>query len=145
MFTSFFTINIYRKNAPPTGGHVFLPITTIFKLVRDNNKNNANIVISRVFTREKCPAYWRPYIKRTNVLINFHDDWANIVTSRVFTSETAPPTFAMLFNGSESLLNSTKISLRQTFGQNFIGLKLLTKFHEDGTRNVASRVFTCKC
>ncbi|KAH3715185.1 hypothetical protein DPMN_057891 [Dreissena polymorpha] len=37
-----------EKNAPPTGGHVFSPIPTIFKLVRDNNK--------------------------TNFLTNFHDD-----------------------------------------------------------------------
>ncbi|KAH3823616.1 hypothetical protein DPMN_125426 [Dreissena polymorpha] len=29
-------------------------------------------------------------------------------------------------------------------GRDFIGTKLLTKFHEDGTRNVASRVFTSK-
>ncbi|KAH3832470.1 hypothetical protein DPMN_105758 [Dreissena polymorpha] len=27
-----------RKTAPPTGGHVFSPILTIFKLVRDINK-----------------------------------------------------------------------------------------------------------
>ncbi|KAH3817108.1 hypothetical protein DPMN_118637 [Dreissena polymorpha] len=30
-------------------------------------------------------------------------------------------------------------------GQDFIGTKLQTKFHEDGTRNVASRVFMSKC
>ncbi|KAH3807563.1 hypothetical protein DPMN_135908 [Dreissena polymorpha] len=48
------------KNAPPTGGHVFSPIWTIFELVRDINK--------------------------TNVFTNFNDDWAKIVTSRVFTS-----------------------------------------------------------
>ncbi|KAH3805304.1 hypothetical protein DPMN_133602 [Dreissena polymorpha] len=30
-------------------------------------------------------------------------------------------------------------------GRDFIGTKLLTKFHEDGTRIVASRVFTSKC
>ncbi|KAH3753659.1 hypothetical protein DPMN_188301 [Dreissena polymorpha] len=48
-----------EKNAPPTGGHVFSPIWTIFELVRDINK--------------------------TNVLTNFHDDWAKNVTSRVFT------------------------------------------------------------
>ncbi|KAH3862263.1 hypothetical protein DPMN_025229 [Dreissena polymorpha] len=29
--------------------------------------------------------------------------------------------------------------------QDFIGTKLLTKFHEDGTINVASRVFKNKC
>ncbi|KAH3880790.1 hypothetical protein DPMN_004712 [Dreissena polymorpha] len=60
--------------------------------------------------REKCPAYWRPYInkanvltnfhinqltgtifelnshiKETNVLTKFHENWAKNVTSRVFT------------------------------------------------------------
>ncbi|KAH3791375.1 hypothetical protein DPMN_144859 [Dreissena polymorpha] len=70
-----------RKNAPPTGGHVFSPIPTIFKLVRDINK--------------------------TNVLTNFHNDWAKIVTSRVFTRENchyihieknAPPTGGHVFS-----------------------------------------------
>ncbi|KAH3882395.1 hypothetical protein DPMN_006333 [Dreissena polymorpha] len=54
-----------EKNASPTGDHVFSPISTIFKLVQD--------------------------INRTNVLTNFHDDWAKIVTSRVFTRKIAPP------------------------------------------------------
>ncbi|KAH3783601.1 hypothetical protein DPMN_161543 [Dreissena polymorpha] len=72
--------NSTLKNAPHTGCHVFSPIPTIFKLVRDINKTNfhddwANIVTSRVFTRflyskigktaniyiyRKCPAHWRP-------------------------------------------------------------------------------------
>ncbi|KAH3827958.1 hypothetical protein DPMN_129904 [Dreissena polymorpha] len=60
VFTCFHYIHI-EKNAPPTGGHVFPPIPTIFKLVRDINK--------------------------TNVMTNFHDDLAEIVTSRVFTRE----------------------------------------------------------
>ncbi|KAH3887357.1 hypothetical protein DPMN_011373 [Dreissena polymorpha] len=60
LFTCFHYIHI-EKNAPPTGGHVFSPILTIFKLVLEINK--------------------------TNVLTNFHDDWAKIVTSRVFTRE----------------------------------------------------------
>ncbi|KAH3737139.1 hypothetical protein DPMN_043717 [Dreissena polymorpha] len=70
-----------KKNAPPTGSDVFLPIPTIFKLLRDINK--------------------------TNVLTNFHDDWAKIVTSRVFTRENchyihieknAPPTGGHVFS-----------------------------------------------
>ncbi|KAH3784972.1 hypothetical protein DPMN_163047, partial [Dreissena polymorpha] len=60
VFTCFHYIHI-EKNAPPTGGHVFSPIQTIFKLVRD--------------------------IYKTNVLTNLHDDWAKIVISRVFTRE----------------------------------------------------------
>ncbi|KAH3882146.1 hypothetical protein DPMN_006077 [Dreissena polymorpha] len=70
-----------HKNAPLTGGNVFSPIPTIFKLVRAINK--------------------------TNVLTNFHDDWAKMVTSRVFTRENchyihieknAPPTGGHVFS-----------------------------------------------
>ncbi|KAH3730835.1 hypothetical protein DPMN_056833, partial [Dreissena polymorpha] len=129
--------------------HVFSPIPTIFKLVRDINK--------------------------TNVLTNFHDDWAKIVTSRVLTREnchyihiennapptgghtsiepmkTAPPTGGHVLQriGTTFELNQniirTNILTNFELGRDFIGNKLLTKFHEDGTRNVASRVFMGKC
>ncbi|KAH3753677.1 hypothetical protein DPMN_188319 [Dreissena polymorpha] len=49
VFPCFHDIQI-EKNAPPTGGHVFSTIWTIFELVQEINK--------------------------TNVLTNFHDDWA---------------------------------------------------------------------
>ncbi|KAH3697106.1 hypothetical protein DPMN_084593 [Dreissena polymorpha] len=80
VLTCFQYIHI-EKNAPPTGSHVFSPIPTIFKLVRDINK--------------------------TNALTNFHDDWPKIVTSRVFTRENrhyihikknAPPTGGHVFS-----------------------------------------------
>ncbi|KAH3719361.1 hypothetical protein DPMN_062193 [Dreissena polymorpha] len=106
VFPCFHYIHI-EKTAPPPGGHVFSPIWTIFELVQEINK--------------------------TNVLTNFHDDWAKIVTSRVFTRKTAPPTGGHIEH---------KIF---EFGRDFIGAKLLTNFHEDGTRNVASRVFTSNC
>ncbi|KAH3824771.1 hypothetical protein DPMN_126624 [Dreissena polymorpha] len=70
VFTCFHYIHI-EKIAPPTCGHFFSPIWTIFELVRE--------------------------ISKTNVLINFHDDWAKIVTSRVFTRKTAPPTGGHVF------------------------------------------------
>ncbi|KAH3894940.1 hypothetical protein DPMN_019100 [Dreissena polymorpha] len=114
-----------RKNAPPTGGHVFSPIWIIFILVRDINK--------------------------TNVLTNFHDDWAKIVTSRVFTRKIAPPIGGHVFQrtGTTFKLNQhiikTNILTNFKLDQDFIGRKLLTKFHEDWTINVASTVFTNKC
>ncbi|KAH3719092.1 hypothetical protein DPMN_061921 [Dreissena polymorpha] len=114
-----------RKNAPPTGSHVFSPIWTIFELVRDINK--------------------------TNVLTNFHVDWAKIVTSRVFTRKTAPPTGGHVFQrtGTTFELNQhiikTDILTNFELDRDFIGTQLLTKFHEDRTINVASRVFTNKC
>ncbi|KAH3835110.1 hypothetical protein DPMN_108453 [Dreissena polymorpha] len=124
VFTCFHYIHI-EKNAPPTGGHVFSPIPTIFRLVRDINK--------------------------TNVLTNFHDDWAKIVTSRVFTRKTAPPTGGTVFQRIGNTfelnqdINKTNILTNFQLGRDFIGTKLLTKFHEDRTRNVAYRVFTSKC
>ncbi|KAH3838068.1 hypothetical protein DPMN_111474 [Dreissena polymorpha] len=129
VFTCFHYIHI-EKNAPPTGGHVFSPIPTIFKLVRD--------------------------IKTNNVLTNFHDDWAKIVTSRVFTRKTAPPTGGHVFHRirttfklNQDIIKTNILTNDLVFdpaqpnfelGRDFIETKLLTKFHEDGTRNVASRV-----
>ncbi|KAH3735989.1 hypothetical protein DPMN_042549 [Dreissena polymorpha] len=122
-----------RKNAPPTGGHVFSPIWTICELVRDINK--------------------------TNVLTNFHDDWRKIVTSRVFTRENchyihieknAPPTGGHVFSPIWTIFELKTAPptgghvFQQTvfeLGRDFIGAKLLTKFHEDGTTNVAFSVY----
>ncbi|KAH3726433.1 hypothetical protein DPMN_052300 [Dreissena polymorpha] len=124
VFTCFYYIHI-KKNAPPTGGHVFSPIWTIFVLVRDINK--------------------------TNVLTNFHDYWAKIVTSRVFTRKTAPPTGGHVFERTGTTFKldqhiiQANILTNFKLGRDFIGAKLLTKFHEDGTRNVVFRVFTSKC
>ncbi|KAH3697085.1 hypothetical protein DPMN_084570, partial [Dreissena polymorpha] len=60
----------------PAGGHVFSPIPTIFKLVRDINK--------------------------TNALTNFHDYWPKIVTFRgklplIHKEKNAPPTGGHVF------------------------------------------------
>ncbi|KAH3716863.1 hypothetical protein DPMN_059594 [Dreissena polymorpha] len=124
VFTCFHYIHI-EKNAQPTGGHVFSPIWTIFELVRE--------------------------INTTNLLINFHDDWAVIVTSRVFTRKTAPPTGGHVFQptGTTFELNQhiikTNILTNFELDRDFIGTKLLTKFHEHRTINVTSIVFTNKC
>ncbi|KAH3695696.1 hypothetical protein DPMN_083154 [Dreissena polymorpha] len=52
-----FSLYTYKENCPTPGGHVFPPITTIFKLARD--------------------------IHITNVLTKLHDDWAKNVTFSV--------------------------------------------------------------
>ncbi|KAH3812241.1 hypothetical protein DPMN_140665 [Dreissena polymorpha] len=88
VFTCFHYYIHIEKNAPTTGGHVFSPISTIFELVRDINK--------------------------TNVLTNFHDDWAKIVTSRVLASHVIQLT------GTIFELNS---HIKET--------NVLTKFHEN--------------
>ncbi|KAH3717093.1 hypothetical protein DPMN_059871 [Dreissena polymorpha] len=73
VFTCFHYIHI-EKNAPPTGGHVFSPIWTIFELVRDINKTN----VLTNFHDDSAKI-------ETNVLIKFHENWAKNGTSRVFT------------------------------------------------------------
>ncbi|KAH3884814.1 hypothetical protein DPMN_008799 [Dreissena polymorpha] len=109
VFPCFHYIHI-EKNAPLPGGHVFSPILTIFELDQEINK--------------------------TNVLTNFHDDWAKIVTSRV---KTALPTGGHVFQhtGTTFELNQdiikTNILTNFELGRDFIGIKLLTK------------VFTRKC
>ncbi|KAH3861793.1 hypothetical protein DPMN_024743 [Dreissena polymorpha] len=136
VFTCFHCIHI-EKNAPPTGGHVFSSIPTIFKLVRD--------------------------INNTNVLTNFHDDWPKIVTSRVFTrflysqigktatvyihiEKNAPPTGGHVFltdldhfqTRPRHQLNKSKIVTSRVFTRKTApptGGHLLTKCHEDVTRN----------
>ncbi|KAH3821895.1 hypothetical protein DPMN_123663 [Dreissena polymorpha] len=118
-FPNHWTKNVTsRKTAPLPGDHVFSPIWTIFELVHEINK--------------------------TNVLTNFYYDRAKIVTSGVFTRKTAPPTGGHVFQntGTTFELNQdiikTNILTNFKLGRDFIGAKLLTKFHEDGTRNVAS-------
>ncbi|KAH3698932.1 hypothetical protein DPMN_073877 [Dreissena polymorpha] len=112
VFTCFHYIHI-EKNAPPTDGHVFSPIWTIFELVRDINK--------------------------THVLTNFHDDWAKIVTSRVFTRKTAPPTGGHVFQRTRTTFQLDQHIIKANILTNFeldrdiIGTNLLTKFHEDPT------------
>ncbi|KAH3738468.1 hypothetical protein DPMN_045102 [Dreissena polymorpha] len=194
-----FHFNIIEKNAPPTGGHVFSLIWTIFELVRDINKTNykwktaphpGSIVIQLTGTIfklnshiketnsvhiEKCPAHWRlcfspiwtifelvQDIKKTNILTNFHDDWAKIVTSRVFTSHVILLTGTIFeLNSHIKATNAKNVTSRRKCPapgghifkatktifkliQDIIGTNLLTKFHDDRKINVTSRVLTRK-
>ncbi|KAH3825936.1 hypothetical protein DPMN_127823 [Dreissena polymorpha] len=119
---------------------------------------------SRVFTR-KLPS---PLVaifmmigqknvtsRKTNVLIKFHENWAKNVTSR----KTAPPTGGHVFSPIWAIFELFHddwaknpfyyINIRKTapfkLDRDIIGTNLQTKFHEDRTRNVSSRVFTTKC
>ncbi|KAH3843042.1 hypothetical protein DPMN_116549 [Dreissena polymorpha] len=104
-----------RKNARPLGSHVF----------------QANKSYRPIFS-------WQPYINATNVLTKFHDDWAKIVTSRVFARNTAPPPGG--HDWASNVTSTVFTSFELSRGIN--GTNVLTKFHEDQTINVASRVFT---
>ncbi|KAH3887093.1 hypothetical protein DPMN_011108 [Dreissena polymorpha] len=112
VLTCFHYIHV-EKYALPTGGHVFSPIWTNFELVRDINK--------------------------TNVLTNFHDDWAKIVTSSMFTRKTAQPTGGHVFQRAGTTFELDQHIIKANILTNFeldgdiIGTNLLTKFHEDRT------------
>ncbi|KAH3864349.1 hypothetical protein DPMN_027366 [Dreissena polymorpha] len=79
------------------------------------------------------PAAW--HIERE---CTFHDDWAKIVTYRVKLRQP-PPLPAIFFNHH---VIKTNILTNCKLDQRIIRTNLLTKFHEDRTRNVAYRVFS---
>ncbi|KAH3782008.1 hypothetical protein DPMN_159919 [Dreissena polymorpha] len=118
-----------RKNAPPTGGHVFHATGTTFELFHDDRTIN---VASRVLTRKNATPPWQPYIIWTNLLTKFHEDWTINVASRVFTR----------FNYSHSHIRKNAPPLGSHVFQ--ANANLPTKFHEDWTINVASTVLTRK-
>ncbi|KAH3848333.1 hypothetical protein DPMN_090693 [Dreissena polymorpha] len=105
-----------RKNAPPPGSHVFKPTGIIFEYFQD--------------------------IIRMNLLTKFHEDRTVNVASRVLTRfyysrirKIAPPLRSHLFQANIIIFELI---------QDIIETNLLTKFHEDWTINVASRVLTRK-
>ncbi|KAH3734265.1 hypothetical protein DPMN_040704 [Dreissena polymorpha] len=131
-----------RKNAPPTGGHVFQQTETIFKLIQD--------------------------FIGTHVLTLFQEDWAHNVASKVLTRKTATSTFSHVFQQTGTIFeliqsiigtyvltkfhedwtinvasiekSATRLGSHvfQTPGtifelvQSIIETHVLTKFHEDG-------------
>ncbi|KAH3751879.1 hypothetical protein DPMN_186466 [Dreissena polymorpha] len=115
VFTCFQYIHI-EKNASPTGGHVFHRSGPF--------SNSSEISIKSMFS--------------------------NIVTSSVFTRKTAPPTGGHVFQRTRTTFEHNHHITKTNILTNFqilryiIGTNLLTKFHEDRTKNVASRVFSRK-
>ncbi|KAH3871434.1 hypothetical protein DPMN_034636, partial [Dreissena polymorpha] len=125
-----------KKKMTPPGGHVVLPIQTIFELNSHIQKTHVLTKFHKDWTQKcecsnrklPCPPCGHVFspiwtilklirdINETNVLTKFHDDWAIIVTSRVFTRKTAPPPGGHI--------------------------NILTKLREDWASNVTSTVFT---
>ncbi|KAH3748852.1 hypothetical protein DPMN_183309 [Dreissena polymorpha] len=128
------------KNAPPTSGYE-TNVLTKFHEERTKyvtSRNTATPPGRHVFS-----PIWTIFelvrdINKTNVLTKFHDDWANILTSKLHedwawhvTSKGFTRFFFFDIHGPVSNSIDTK--------------NLLTKSHEDRTRNVASILFTNKC
>ncbi|KAH3891689.1 hypothetical protein DPMN_015794 [Dreissena polymorpha] len=122
--------------------HVTLKTTgTIFKFAQDIVGTNLLAkfrdyrtinVASRLLRRKNAT----PHIILTNLLTKFHEDRNINVATRVLTShirKNASPPCCHVFK-------ATGIFFKLL--QYIIGMNLLTKFHEDRTINVASRVLT---
>ncbi|KAH3706661.1 hypothetical protein DPMN_066049 [Dreissena polymorpha] len=97
-----------EKTAPPSGGHVFPPIMTIFEL-------------------------------KTHVLTKFHEDCTKNVTSRVFTcfhyihiEKTAPPPGGHVFSRIWTIFELVR-DIKET--------NVLTKFHDDCAKIVTSKEY----
>ncbi|KAH3692268.1 hypothetical protein DPMN_191624 [Dreissena polymorpha] len=111
------------KNAPPPGGHVFQPTGIILKHVQD-------IIGMNLLTKKNAPPLGS----------HFHEDRKINVASRVLTrfyyshiKKNAPPPGGHVFQPTGIIFELV---------QHIIEINILTKFHEDQTINVASRVLT---
>ncbi|KAH3859538.1 hypothetical protein DPMN_102355, partial [Dreissena polymorpha] len=135
-----------KKNAPPLGSHVFQAKVTIFELIQDISGTN---LLSKKYAPSPGGHVFQPTgiifeliqdIIGMNLLTKFYEDQTINVASRVLTrfysshiKKNAPPL------GSHVVLaNVTIFELIQVI----IETNLLTKFHEDWTKNVASRELT---
>ncbi|KAH3717210.1 hypothetical protein DPMN_059991 [Dreissena polymorpha] len=112
---------------PPPGGHVFQQTITIFKLTQA-------IVSTNVQIKKNAPSPCG----------HFHEHWTTNVTFRVLTrfyntvkpyKENCPPHGGHVFHSTGTIFKLV---------QDIIGIHVLTKFHEDWTKNVTSRVLTRK-
>ncbi|KAH3852006.1 hypothetical protein DPMN_094495 [Dreissena polymorpha] len=127
LLTTFYddrTINMAsRKNMPrPLGGHVFPPTGTIFELIQ-------GIVGTNRLTKKNAPPHGGHVFKACFHL--FHEDRKINVASRVLTRKNVPSPGGHVFQATGIIFELV---------ENIIGINLLTKFHEDRTIHVASRV-----
>ncbi|KAH3771633.1 hypothetical protein DPMN_172959, partial [Dreissena polymorpha] len=118
------TINVAScEKYPDPGGRVYKATKIIFELIQD--------------------------IIRTNLLTNFHDDRKINVTSRVLTRKNAPPPFMKIGLNEKcpapcSHVFQANVTIFEQLLQDINKTNLLTIFHEEWTKNVASRVSTRK-
>ncbi|KAH3692442.1 hypothetical protein DPMN_194283 [Dreissena polymorpha] len=133
------TINVAsRGKCLAPGGHVFKATKTIFEPIQD-------IMWTNLLTKKNAPSLGS-HVFQANVT-KFHDDWAKIVTSGVFTRNTALPPGGHLHEDLASNVTSTVFTSDLVFdpvelSRSINERNFLTKFHEDRTINVFSRVFT---
>ncbi|KAH3722199.1 hypothetical protein DPMN_065154 [Dreissena polymorpha] len=133
VLTRFYYSHI-RKNAPPLGSHDFQAKVTIFKLIQDIIETNLLSKFhedrkineaSRVLTRKNAPPPGGHVFQPTGIIFQ--------LTINVASRKNAPPLGSHVFQANVTIFKLI---------QDIIETNLLTKFHEDWTINVASRVLT---
>ncbi|KAH3836729.1 hypothetical protein DPMN_110103 [Dreissena polymorpha] len=170
VLTRFYYSHI-MKNAPPPGGHIFHPTGIIFALVQDiiwihlltkfnedqtinvaSRVKNATPLGSHVFQATVTIFEVIQDIIKINRLTKFHEDWTINVASRV---KNAPPPGGH-FHEDRKINVASRVKNAPTPGghvfqptsiiferfQDIICMNLPTKFHEDRTIILASRVLT---
>ncbi|KAH3889365.1 hypothetical protein DPMN_013419 [Dreissena polymorpha] len=140
--------NVLTKKTAPPPWQLYIYKTNLFTKFHDDWAKNVTSRESNVLT--KFHENWTKNVT-SRMFTCFHythieknappTDGAKIVTSRVLTRKTAQPTGGHLHEDWALNVTSTVLKL----DRDIIGTNLLTKFHEDRTMNVASRVFTDKC
>ncbi|KAH3728229.1 hypothetical protein DPMN_054181 [Dreissena polymorpha] len=118
---------------------VFKPTGTIFKLVQDFiginllTKFHEDRTINVASGKNAPPPGVHVFQPSGTIFELFHDDRTINMVSRVLTRKNAPPPFGHVFHPTETIFKLV---------QYIISTNLPTKFHEDGTKNVASTVLT---
>ncbi|KAH3821274.1 hypothetical protein DPMN_123037 [Dreissena polymorpha] len=114
----------------------------------ESNIDQTNILVSHVIQLTGTIFQLNSRIKETNVLTKFHENWAKNKTSKKNALPTGSHVFSPIWTIFELLHEDWELNVTSKvfkLDQDFIGTKLLTKFHEDQPINVASSVFTNKC
>ncbi|KAH3872616.1 hypothetical protein DPMN_035835 [Dreissena polymorpha] len=127
-------VQISHKTAPLPGGHVFPPITTIFKLVRGIHITNTKLVTSRVKKTPPPPGSHVFLPIQTIIKLNLRSPSLTQM-NRSQDEKNALPLGSHVFQAEVTIFELI---------QDIIGTNHLSKFHEDRKINVASRVFTRK-
>ncbi|KAH3837956.1 hypothetical protein DPMN_111360 [Dreissena polymorpha] len=127
-----------RKNAEPTGSHVFQPISIMFEL--SYNEKNAPPPGSRVFQANVPIFKLIQDIIETNLLTKFHEDWTMRPLENKSTAlrEGGCGGVMGVGTGDGLVVSSNNQNHFQTHPR-YHWKNVLTKFHENLTINVASR------
>ncbi|KAH3811730.1 hypothetical protein DPMN_140145 [Dreissena polymorpha] len=142
---------ITRKTDPPGAGQL------VPKSTRTGTDDRGGLSRDKALTVNR-PALWQTYINGTNILTKFHENWAINVASKIFycrhLMKNAPPPGGHVFLSTGTTFELSRAIIRTNvvthedwtihfeLDQDIIRAKLCTKFHEDQTINVASRVLT---